>query len=291
MLAITRQISSYNYSAGNDIKYIVLHDTGNYKDTDEDNATFFCGGDRQSSAHYFIDEDSITQLVEDYNAAWHCGDGHGSYGITNHNSIGIEMCNSGGCIAEATINNTTDLVRSLMQKYNITLDRVVRHYDASRKACPYNMSANSWSKWHEFKSRLVSNNYNSDFIKSIQHDLQRVSCLEGGEINVTGVLDYKTKQAITQFKYVVDLPGGAVIDDTLVNALNIITHKPIIGEGWNSNPIAVKFIQWYLGLPKTGVVDSKMTQAIKSWQIKAGVWSDSGADGVMREVDWNKVLK
>ena len=33
MLSITKMISKYNHYKHNDIKYIVLHDTGNYKDT------------------------------------------------------------------------------------------------------------------------------------------------------------------------------------------------------------------------------------------------------------------
>lgn len=156
MLPIRKQLDSNDFSSrnGSEIKYIVIHDTGNYKDTDEGNAHYFCEDKRKSSAHYFVDEDSITQIVEDYNSAWHVGDGHARYGITNRNSLGVEMCNSGGYIAEVTINNSSELVRYLMQKYGIPIDRVVRHYDASRKNCPANMSANNWAKWHEFKEQL-----------------------------------------------------------------------------------------------------------------------------------------
>ena len=57
-----------------------------------------------------------------------------------------------------------------MKKYNIPFDRVIRHYDASRKACPgiigWNESAlynsdgsktnkkNNSSEWIKFKNRL-----------------------------------------------------------------------------------------------------------------------------------------
>lgn len=154
MINITRRISAYNHSSGNDIKYLVIHDTGNYEDTASGNANYFCTGDRGSSAHYFIDSSSIFQIVEDYEASWHCGDGGMAYGIGNHNSIGIEMCKTAGVVADGTIVNTIDLVKMLMAKYNISIDRVVRHYDASRKNCPASMSANGWAKWNEFKARL-----------------------------------------------------------------------------------------------------------------------------------------
>ncbi|WP_242176496.1 peptidoglycan recognition protein family protein [Priestia koreensis] len=92
MLSITRKISKYNFSSrnGNSVNYIVVHDVGVKGQTAKNNADYFGGGDRQSSAYYFVDRTSIYQVVEETNSAWHCCDGHGTYGITNANSIGIE---------------------------------------------------------------------------------------------------------------------------------------------------------------------------------------------------------
>ena len=156
MLSIERKISNYNYSSrnGNSIKYIVLHYTGNKGDTAKNNVDYFYGGDRNASAHYFVDDNSIWQSVEDYNSAWAVGDGKGAYGITNQNSISIEMCcNSSGVISEKTETNALELVKYLMSKYNISISNIVRHYDASRKICP-NWSANNWSRWTTFKNKL-----------------------------------------------------------------------------------------------------------------------------------------
>lgn len=154
MLPITRKISTFNHSAGNDIKYIVIHDTGNTTDSDEGNANYFNSGNKGASAHLFVDDNSITQVVEFYEGAWHCGDGGGAYGITNHNSIGIEMCRVNNTVTPTTEDNTVELVKFLMAKFNISLDRVVRHYDASRKNCPASFSANNWVRWNEFKSKI-----------------------------------------------------------------------------------------------------------------------------------------
>ncbi|MBN1076092.1 N-acetylmuramoyl-L-alanine amidase [Clostridium botulinum] len=156
---IVRQISKFNNSEGNDIKYIVIHSTGNTGDTAKNNADYFGRGDRQSSAHYFIDDNSIYQVVEEYKASWHCGDGGNRYEIGNHNSIGIEMCGTdNGNISDATINNTIELVKILQDRYNINNDNVVRHYDASRKCCPSQFSYNNWARWNDFKDRLNSKN-------------------------------------------------------------------------------------------------------------------------------------
>lgn len=156
MLPIQRKISPYNHSGVNNIQYIVIHYTGNRGDTAKNNADYFYGGDRQASAHYFVDDNSIWQVVEDSSGAWHVGDGGGRYGITNHNSIAIEQCcMANGEISATTENNCVELVKYLMNKYNVDIDHIVRHYDASRKICP-NWSANNWARWWSFKEKLKS---------------------------------------------------------------------------------------------------------------------------------------
>lgn len=156
MTTIEKKLIKYNFSTGNEPKYIVVHDTGNTgKGADADaHYRYFNGGNRNASAHYFVDDHSIIQTVEDTNASWHCGDGKGQYGITNYNSIGIEICiNSDGDYNKA-VQNAIELVKFLMKKHNIPLDKVVRHYDASRKNCPGTMSSNNWEKWNWFKGQL-----------------------------------------------------------------------------------------------------------------------------------------
>ena len=158
MVQIIKKISPYNHSSGNDIKYIVIHSTGNTNDTAKNNADYFYRADRQASAHYFVDDSYIYQVVEENQAAWHCGDGGNRYGIGNHNSIGIEMCGTDkGHISDKTINNTIELVKALQSRYKLPNDRIVRHYDVSRKNCPSQFSPNNWARWTDFKNRLGGN--------------------------------------------------------------------------------------------------------------------------------------
>lgn len=150
---------AYNRSSrnGENIKYIVIHDTGNSASGANANAHFnyFNGGDRSSSADFFVDDTQVL-CVNDYYKyyTWHCGDGHGKYGITNRNSIGIEICINSDGNRDVVITKTISLVKELMEELNIPIDRVVRHYDASRKNCPSSMNKNNWSEWFEFKRRL-----------------------------------------------------------------------------------------------------------------------------------------
>ena len=158
---IIKKLIKYNTSSrqGVDIKYIVIHDTGNTKKSANANNhyLYFNGGNRNASAHYFIDDKEIVQTVEDEVASWHCGDGKGKYDVTNSNSIGIEICvNSDGNYLMA-VQNTIELTRQLMDKHNIPLDRVIRHFDASKKICPRSMSSNNWEGWRAFKIALERN--------------------------------------------------------------------------------------------------------------------------------------
>lgn len=89
-------------------------------------------------------------------------DGNGIYGISNTNSIGIEMCLPGGTVTAKTEANTIELVKYLMKKYNIPIDRVVRHYDASRKNCPAQFNLDGkWTRWFAFKSKLAGTSSSS----------------------------------------------------------------------------------------------------------------------------------
>ena len=150
---------AYNRSnrAGEKIKYIVIHDTGNSSAGANAIAHFnyFNGSERSSSADFFIDDTQIL-CVNDYHKfyTWHCGDGKGKYGISNRNSIGIEICINSDGNRQKAIDKTLVLVRELMKELNIPIDRVVRHYDVSRKSCPGSMINNNWAEWYEFKKRI-----------------------------------------------------------------------------------------------------------------------------------------
>jgi len=155
---IKKKLIKYNFTEGrkDKIKYIVIHDTGNKGKgaNAESHFIYFNGGNRNASAHYFVDDKEILQLVEDINTAWHVGDGKGKYGITNANSIGIEICvNSDGDYAKA-VKNAIMLTKHLMAIYKVDFNNVVRHYDASRKICPASMQPNNWEGWENFKREL-----------------------------------------------------------------------------------------------------------------------------------------
>lgn len=155
MLKIQKMISKYNFYNWNKPQYIVIHDVGAVSPA-INNVKYFAGGNRGASAHLFVDDNECWQSVEFNHGAWHVGDGDGRYGIHNQNSIGIEMCLPSGKVTAKTEQNTVEIVRYLMQEFDIPVTNVVRHYDASRKNCPgqFNLDG-KWSRWLNFKSAIL----------------------------------------------------------------------------------------------------------------------------------------
>lgn len=134
------------------VRYVVVHYVGAGTSAPGNalaNCKYFSGGNRNASAHYFIDDANIYEYADPSTyATWHCGDGHGRYGITNQNSVGIEVCNNGGPYTQAEIERLAWLVQKLMSDFGVPASRVVRHYDASRKQCPlyYVQHGDAWAK-------------------------------------------------------------------------------------------------------------------------------------------------
>lgn len=154
---------NYNKLTNKVNKYIVIHYVGAIS-TAYNNSVYFKSVNRNASANYFVDDNEIYRVVKDEDKAWHCGDSlktgnGGKYNgkCTNSNSIGIEMCcydNNGKLdISEKTIENTIQLVKELMAKYNIPVENVIRHYDVTNKNCPAPFVENE-SRWIDFKARL-----------------------------------------------------------------------------------------------------------------------------------------
>lgn len=152
-------VRNVTLKVGRSIGYIVIHYTG----TDAsalNNVKYFSSGNRNASADFFIDKDgSIFQFnanIGNY-YSWHCGDGKGRYGISNSNSIGIEVVSSGAEFTDAQKKALRELVPWLMAQYGVAADNVVRHYDASRKTCPapYAGSAAKDAKWKELRAYIT----------------------------------------------------------------------------------------------------------------------------------------
>lgn len=137
-------------------EWVVIHYVGAVS-TAENNAKYFHSTYRGASAHYFVDENSIWQVVEDKDNAWHVGGAKTYYNeARNSNSIGIEMCckyNGEWYIEEDTLDNTAWLASQLLKKYNLPLERLTTHYLTTHKVCPEPFVRKP-ELWEEFKRKV-----------------------------------------------------------------------------------------------------------------------------------------
>lgn len=153
--------TNFNTSSSKQNTYIVVHYTANDGDTALNNAKYFYDTYRGASAHYFVDENEIVQVVLDKDVAWHCG--ATSYvhdKCRNSNSIGIEMCSRKDStgkyyIKDEVLTSTVELVKSLMETYSIPTSNVLRHFDVTGKTCPEPLVSNSLL-WDNFLNSLIT---------------------------------------------------------------------------------------------------------------------------------------
>lgn len=158
----------------NKVEYITLHYTAcvapaknfclNQMNNDLSN-----GG----SAHDFVSETEWYQSIDPKHGAWSVGDdqGYGVYpfGITNYNSLNIEMISAPYTLpSEKTRQNAAEIVAYYMKVYNVPIGKVVRHYDATRKECPYGMHGKDNLVWENF-IELVKKYYEGKVVKVIDN--------------------------------------------------------------------------------------------------------------------------
>lgn len=65
---------------------VAIHETATPGATADAEARYFSSGNRRASAHYFVDPDSIVQLIPEDEVAWHAGR------TANARYIAIELC-------------------------------------------------------------------------------------------------------------------------------------------------------------------------------------------------------
>ena len=206
---ILAHTSNYTKGRKQPIQYIVVHYTANNGDKAEGNGNYFAQPNRNASAHYFVDENTVVQSVKDNDTAWHCGaKSYKHPKCRNDNSIGVEMCsekdnNGQYYINQSTQNTAIRLIKTLMKRYDIPLENVLRHYDVTGKNCPEPFVRDE-IQWLDFKKRLgegkkgeIEMIYNyiddnmPDWAKPTVQKLIKKGALKGnkkGELMLTGTM-------------------------------------------------------------------------------------------------------
>lgn len=273
------------YRSISKIKYIVWHYTANDGDSDEANGLFFKNNkNRGASAHYFVDDDSVTISVPDTYVAWSVGGnrysnyrttgGASLYKIcTNTNSINIELCdtckNGKYDVTEATLQNAINLTRKLMAKYNIPISNVIRHFDVTGKNCPAYYVNNS--VWQSVKNRIASSSAPTTSSSS------SIS------------LSYTFKDFVKEVQIAIGTtPDGIPGSKTLA-------ATPTVSRTKNNKHAVVKPLQKYLNSigydcgTADGIAGTKFDAAVKAFQKTNGCVTDG--ELTAKGKSWKKILK
>lgn len=289
MLPIQRKISPYNHYKLTNKKnqFIVIHYVGSTS-TAANNANYFYGGNRDASANYFVDEISIWQSVEDYNGAWHCGGGlqgnnwHKYFGTcTNSNSIGIEMCckkdSSGNWYFEdATVQNTIDLTKMLMTKYNIDLDHVIRHADVTGKVCPEPYCRRE-SDWLDFKARLTGASTTVETNKvdyQVEVTADVLNCRAGYSTAYSIITTYTkgTKLNISEEYNGWGYTGTGWISLSYTKKITVVPTEPIVENKKEEEEIVTQ--EQFNEMMNVWIADSANKQP-GDWSAEARNWAES----------------
>lgn len=163
-----KSISYGNKRPLSNIKYIVIHYTGNKGDTAQNNLDYFTNGNtRQAGAHFFVDKKGkVGKSIAMSRTAWAVGGDHRSgrkgeaayFGkCTNANSVSIELCDM--CLKTnwEQMLVTRKLVKYIQSKCP-NAKTVIRHWDVNGKECPAPFIGTSNEKWIEFK-RFITAGY------------------------------------------------------------------------------------------------------------------------------------
>ena len=153
-LPISKQITK---SPNRPIKYLAIHYTaGSSSAAGCTRALRNVFQNGAASADFAVDDKEMAQYNPDVKNyyCWAVGGskkpGATLHGIaTNKNTISIEICSSlksgydrryanheGWYFTEKALDNAVKLAKMLMQKYNIPVERVIRHYSVTGKICP-----------------------------------------------------------------------------------------------------------------------------------------------------------
>lgn len=138
-MKIERMIAkTHCYLGQNHPAYVVIHETDNWAPgaNARAHATAMKNGNLAGTVHYYVDSQECYQTLEHQDGAWAVGDGHGRYGISNLNSINIEICVNPESNYYLAVDRAAELAAMLLNQYGWDTSHLKRHYDASRKHCP-----------------------------------------------------------------------------------------------------------------------------------------------------------
>lgn len=166
---------SSNYRSGRKagVEYLVIHYVGATGDAKANARYYGSTANIGASAHYFVGHGpspEVWQSVAEGDTAWHVGAKRYLHSrCRNDNSIGIELCchqdgNGVWYFDPATVEVGIQLARDIVERYGLSREQVLRHYDVTGKRCPEPFVRDG-AAWEEFKERVFAEESGEESVK------------------------------------------------------------------------------------------------------------------------------
>lgn len=291
MANLTIQASPETYTSGrggHSVEWIVIHYTG-APGSARNNGIYFSGGNRNASAHYFIDDNDTVLSVPEGDTAWAVGNFRG-----NQESISIEVCSDGEDFTSAEIERLRTCTLDLMNRYGIDASHVIRHHDVAdyytgrfvdpHKDCPapYVSGDPTGAKWktlHDYvtgvsQSASTGGSQESNG-GSASGSVEQPST--SGDIDVDGYWGRNTTKKLQQY-------FGLYVDGVVSSQYAVYEDSnPGLVGGWDwvSSPKGsptIRAIQKVVGVEQDGIIGPLTIKAMQrhfGTPVDGEVWGPS----------------
>ena len=159
------------------VKGITIHNTEDLENVCDDaeqyaRATWPNQNMGTARVHYYIDDVSCWQLLDETEIGWHAGTG--TFGAGNRDTVSIEiiMDGSGSEADRAAIERGALLAAVLLNRYGFGCDRLHTHREWNGKQCPLFLLP----RWEAFKEKV------NGYLKEIKEEEEAMGIL--AEVNV-----------------------------------------------------------------------------------------------------------
>lgn len=294
MANLTIQASPETYTSGrggHSVEWIVIHYTG-APGSARNNGIYFSGGNRNASAHYFIDDNDTVLSVPEGDTAWAVGNFRG-----NQESISIEVCSDGEDFTSAEIERLRTCTLDLMNRYGIDASHVIRHHDVAdyytgrfvdpHKDCPapYVSGDPTGAKWkalHDYVTGVSqsastggSQESNGGSAPTAQPEASKPA--QASKIDQDGIWGKDTTRALQKY-------FGLIVDGVVSSQYAYYTNSnPGLTGGWDwvlrpQGSPTIRAIQSLVGVTQDGIIGPKTISAMQKYfgtPVDGEVWCPS----------------
>ncbi|MFD1068227.1 N-acetylmuramoyl-L-alanine amidase [Oceanobacillus locisalsi] len=163
--------TSFQYGKNNKKRYITIHETDNPTSGAgaQNHADLQSNGNsREAAWHWQVDDKIAIQSFDHRFQLWGAGDGRGN---GNLHSIQIEVCVNADSNYKKAIENTADLVKSIMKEESISSFNVNQHNTWSGKHCPRKLRDGTHGvTWSQFKKMIRKASDNKSISESVKNN-------------------------------------------------------------------------------------------------------------------------